>query len=251
MPLKTQSGSTARQRVIAKLRDVKGGASYIYAGKDLSLTFTAAEEERLDTLGRPRHDNYQQILGTGSVTFFSDESDNREPEVNDIFNADDVALNGGNFDGTVAAASTILESALIVTAVANGRFGNDISIELVDPAANNSALDVAFDYSSLKISVSLATDGVGTLTSTYAQIKAALEAIGYVTKLVSFSYEGGETGTTVAGAVSEVNLSGGAGRQMIVTSVNPSNDGALDVKAYAVNFKELVRPIASLHSYSE
>jgi len=217
-------------------------------GNGFSYTETVAEEERMDTLGRPAQDNFQRVLGTGSVTLFSDESESYVPRVNDVFNFNDAAISGTDFSGDVANAAVTLDDALILTAVKAGRYGNDISIALVDPGVNDAALSLAFDSTKLLITVNLATDGGGLITSDYADITALLVASAYVSKQVTPSYAGGETGTSVAIAVAETNLANGAGDQAIITSVTDAADGALDVRGYSINFKELTSPVANLHA---
>ncbi|WP_219508535.1 M14 family zinc carboxypeptidase [Nonomuraea ceibae] len=66
-------------------------------------------------------------------------------------------------------------SAVVVTSRAYGsEGGNDLAVELVDPGAPDRALDVSVDGK--RVTVSLATDGSGTPTSTAAQVAAALDA---------------------------------------------------------------------------
>lgn len=75
------------------------------------------------------------------------------------------------------------DNGLIFTAVAYGAPGNDISIEYLDPAANDAALAVS--VLGTKISVSLATGSGGAITSTAADVLAAIEASAAASDLVT------------------------------------------------------------------
>lgn len=106
------------------------------------------------------------------------------------------------------------ENGLIYTAVAYGVAGNDISIEYLDPGAISQALAVS--VTGTKISVSLATDGSGTITSTAALVKAAIEASTAAANLVTVAIMTADTGSADDGsgivtAMALAALSGGTG----------------------------------------
>lgn len=61
--------------------------------------------------------------------------------------------------------------------------GNLVDVEFVDPSANTQSLDVTITGNYIK--VSLATNGSGTITSTPALIKTAIEAVDGYSDLVS------------------------------------------------------------------
>jgi len=110
------------------------------------------------------------------------------------------------------------DNALIFTAAGFGPGGNNISIEYVDPDAEDSPLSVTGTYDSendsFAIVVSLETDGDGLIVSTAADVLAAVEAEfdGWVTVEIDDSDGGSEDdGSGVVTAMAAVNLEGGAG----------------------------------------
>lgn len=94
---------------------------------------------------------------------------------------------------------------LTYTARAPGRAGNDISVTHVDPAAINQPLAVSL--SGLDITVSLATNGAGAITSTANAVAAAIRASVAVNDLVSVAVEG--TGAGIVNAKAKQNLING------------------------------------------
>lgn len=106
------------------------------------------------------------------------------------------------------------DNALTFTAVKYGAEGNRISIAYVDPAANSQSLAVSVD--GYAITVSLATNGGGTITSTAAQVKAAIEASAPAAALVTCTINTADSGsaddgTGVVTALAAANMTGGAG----------------------------------------
>ena len=110
----------------------------------------------------------------------------------------------------------ITNGELTWTAKTAGIAGNDIVIIQQDPAGNDQALAVAADGN--VITIALATDGSGVITSTAAEIKAAIEADAPCDALVGVVYDG-----TGAGVEKDENvkLSGGL-------------DGAVDAKDFCL-----------------
>ena len=106
----------------------------------------------------------------------------------------------GNLSGTVG------PQAVILTSRAWGHEGgNDLTAEFVNPGAPNSPLTVSFIGNDL--SVRLATDAAGALTSTAAQVAAAINASpGPSAKLVAQTYRG-NAGTGIVQARPKGNLS--------------------------------------------
>jgi len=98
--------------------------------------------------------------------------------------------------GALAAAMSVgaevLNDGLQFTAVAAGRAGNALSVEAVDPQANNAALAVSVTDN--KISISLATDAGGVLTSTAADVKAGVEGEPAAAGLVNVALLGDGSG---------------------------------------------------------
>jgi hypothetical protein len=103
------------------------------------------------------------------------------------------------------------DNALTFTAKMYGAEGNLISVLYVDPSANNAALSVSVFRR--QITVSLATGAGGAITSTSAQVLAAINASVAAAKLVSVAILS-DTGTSGAGivtAMAEALLTGGLG----------------------------------------
>lgn len=85
------------------------------------------------------------------------------------------------------------DNSLTFTAVAYGSDGNDISIEYVDPSANDAELSV--DVVGSAITVNLATDSGGSITSTAAEVLAAIEASTPAAALVTVAIDASDTGS--------------------------------------------------------
>jgi len=96
---------------------------------------------------------------------------------------------------------------LVYTAVYGGAAGNDITITYVDPPTNNAALGVVVTGSD--IVVNLATNGSSVITSTAAQVKAAIQASTDASRLVNVANATGNDGTGVVTALAETPLAGG------------------------------------------
>lgn len=105
-------------------------------------------------------------------------------------------------DNYVAAVKVIQD----LTYAARVPSGNHISIRYLDPAIVNASLTVSVIGGSL-ISVSLATDGAGAITSTAAQIKSAIEAHVAANDLVAITISG--SGSQIQTAQAETFLANG------------------------------------------
>lgn len=122
------------------------------------------------------------------------------------------AAAGGRAAQAIAALTTALGSTnrdLTFTAKPRGRDGDLISVKYTDPSANSQALAVTVN--GYEINVSLATGSTGTITSTAALIKAAIEASPKANALVAVTYPTGNDGSGVVVAMAQTFLSGGAG----------------------------------------
>lgn len=93
-----------------------------------------------------------------------------------------------------------------------GLAGNDITVAYIDPSANSQPLVVS--VSGTDISVSLATNGGGTITSTKTLIAAAVNAHATASQLVDATVTG--TGSDVATAVAATNLAGGSASGLVI-----------------------------------
>lgn len=95
------------------------------------------------------------------------------------------------------------------TAKDAGEGGNAISVTLVDPPGNGVALSVDVDGG--EIVVTLATDGASAITSTAAQVIAAIAEHDVASQLVTATNKGASNGTGVVKAVAKTSLAGGEG----------------------------------------
>lgn len=99
-------------------------------------------------------------------------------------------------------------AAILLTSKAVGIAGNAQSVQLVAPAGANAALGVVVSGSD--ITVNLATGAVaGVVTSTAAQVIAAINASGTANLLVTASNAAASTGASVAAAAAVQKLTGG------------------------------------------
>lgn len=108
--------------------------------------------------------------------------------------------------------------AILWTAKGVGTAGNNISVEIVDPSANDASLEVT--VSTNKITVSLATDGTGTITSTATEVIAAIEAHERASDMVTVENSGASDGSGTMATATEANLTGGE-----MEFVDPDNMG--------------------------
>ena len=106
---------------------------------------------------------------------------------------------------------------ITVTAKNAGAAGNSIKVQLKNPGVNSQALKVLLESDT--IVVSLATDAAGTITSTAAQVIAAINAALYVKDLVTASNAAGSDGTGVVAAVNATPLAGGTNANVVPTLI--------------------------------
>jgi hypothetical protein len=99
-------------------------------------------------------------------------------------------------------------NALTYTANEAGDEGNALSIALIDPAGANKALAVNVDGHEIK--VSLATDGANAITTTAAQVIAAIAEHDTASQLIAAANTGASNGTGKVKAVAKTALAGGA-----------------------------------------
>lgn len=138
---------------------------------------------------------------------------------NSLFASDGAALLMSNFgapDDPAKATANVNpagdDNGLTFTAVDFGTAGNDITITYVDPEADDAELAVTVEGSA--ISVSLATDGDGLITTTAAEVLAEVEATPEADALVVVTIYAGDTGALddgsgVVTALAAVPLAGG------------------------------------------
>lgn len=100
------------------------------------------------------------------------------------------------------------------TAKLKGHFGNTIKIAYVDPAAADAKIGVS--VSGTTITVSLATDANKAITSTAANVKAAIEAVPAAAALVTVANVAANSGAGVVAAMAATALANGAGENQII-----------------------------------
>lgn len=128
------------------------------------------------------------------------------------------ALVKGGIDGSGATAAALTTNLtgdnndIVFTAVTGGGAGNDITIAYIDPAANNSALNV--DVNGSDIIVYLATGVAGAITTTGDELKAAIAAHPIASTLVTCADKAANDGSGVVTAMAATHLSGGAGAEV-------------------------------------
>jgi hypothetical protein len=113
-------------------------------------------------------------------------------------------------DVKATATASLVNQGITYTSNQSGRVGNEISVELIDPSANDEPLAVSVVGDAIE--VTLATDSLGAITTTATQLVAALNALSSVTNLVSVS----GSGAIALSDIAATNLSGGANRGMIL-----------------------------------
>lgn len=114
---------------------------------------------------------------------------------------------------TAAALTTALTGAnndLVFTARKAGKAGESITVAYVDPAANSQALSVAVVGNA--ITVNLATDGGGAITSTGATVLAAINGSATASALVFASLAAANSGAGVVTAMVAAALAGSGGK---------------------------------------
>lgn len=120
------------------------------------------------------------------------------------------------FDGAEAALQATLTTALTgtnndltYTAALGGRLGNGWRIRYLNPAANNQAIAVTVDGQD--VTVSLATNGSGVITSTAEQVETALNLVEAFAVPLIVNIPAANDGSGVVTAMAFTALSGGTG----------------------------------------
>ena len=161
----------------------------------------------IDRIAEQTEFNTQTLLnGTYTEKVFhigANEGQNMEISIG---NMGTEALGDGEAGGSPAVAAGGELSGVTFTAQEPGAAGNEIEIVFVDPESNAAELGVVVDDKT--ITVSLATDGSGDITSTVNEIVEAINEHAGASALVSAAGTG-ETAVTL-GTEPTVTLSGGA-----------------------------------------
>jgi hypothetical protein len=109
------------------------------------------------------------------------------------------------------------KNAIKFTANGAGAAGNAIKVQLLDPSGNDKALGVSISGDT--IVVSLATGPAGAITSTAAEVIAAVNKDLVVKQLVTAANSGTSDGTGVCAAVEATALAGGTAATVVPTDL--------------------------------
>lgn len=141
-----------------------------------------------------------------------------------------VTVGGTATKASLSTALTGTNNDLDFTAVERDAYGNSVTIAYVDPSANSAALSVV--VTGKAIVVNLATGSGGAITSTAAQVKAAIEAHTPASRLVTVANKSGNDGTGVVTALAATALSGGKpGSSDISASLATNGGGTITTTA--------------------
>lgn len=119
-----------------------------------------------------------------------------------------------------------------LTARDAGVAGNSITLTLVDPSANDATLSV--DVSGTDITVNLATDGAGAITTTASDILTAINYDADAQDLVTVTLAAANDGTGVVTALTQTALTGGLDNAITTTGDDIKTAIAGDVDANAL-----------------
>jgi hypothetical protein len=144
-----------------------------------------------------------------------------------------VTVFAANTAATLTTALTGSNNDLKYTAAATGSQGNYITVAYIDPLANNAVLAVS--VSGYAITVSLATDGGGAITSLASDIVTAVGASVAATALVTVANASANDGTGAVTALAATHLSGGGDAPTKVVSADGDGTGQVYVKNVGSN----------------
>lgn len=157
------------------------------------------------------HDNSLRVdtVGSGSICFFVC--------AEEITAGDDLAVAaGGKVAKRDAAVAASLDTGLVGenngitwTARAAGAAGNDLSVAILN-TGKGKALSVDVDGDEITVTAATNEVGEGEITSTAAQVMAAVLEHDTASQLVTTDDKGASNGTGVVKAVAKTNLAGGS-----------------------------------------
>jgi len=129
---------------------------------------------------------------------------------------DEVAVGTGGKAVAVVAASLATgkvadNNAITFTARESGPGGNSLTVTLVDPGGKEKALSVDVDGNDITVNLATNGTGAGELTSTAAQVIAAIAEHDTASQLVKGANTGASSGAGVVAAVAKASLAGGSG----------------------------------------
>ena len=188
----TLTGGPANLTLPGGLGGYRPGTQFVTGGGEIKLdlvqgavTWTGAASGNWNTTEQNWHD------GTNPTTFFN----------LDAVTFNDTAATKATFTTNLANA---VQNDLVFTAVASGAAGEAVMIEYVDPFIANSPLGVT--VTGTTITVSLGTDALGVLNSTANAVKAAVEASGSASALVTVALAATNDGTGLVAGMAATPL---------------------------------------------
>jgi hypothetical protein len=128
------------------------------------------------------------------------------------------SITGGLPLASLTTALVGADNDMTFTSKIGGAGANAITVALVDPSGNNQALAVT--VAELAISVSLATGVAGAITSTAAQVVAAINADATAKMLITAAVKTGDAGTGIVTALAATALAGGDASALTTPSVD-------------------------------
>lgn len=210
------------------------------AGNNITVTFVAGVGNNVAMSAAQVGNAITVTLGTdgaGAVEAADNTVDLVAAAINGIGGGTVTATYSGNTTGITAAAAQNLTGGVSAAAGSvkftdarpEGTAGN-ISVIFADPAANNAALSVGIVGN--VITVNLATDGSGAITSTAANIVSAIQADTTASALVNVKQET----AGVVGAAASANLTSGVDAELVLKSANFGSNEYVQLNVLAGTF---------------
>ena len=195
---------------VIQLANTDSAGRYLFGGSRTdSPPFTRALNILAPT-AQPTSDSLYTGRATSSGTYTGDQSKTYLVRV----------TTAGGAQAPYASLTTNLDRAdddLAFTALAEGADGEAVTVEYVDPGAASQPLSVS--VAGQAITVNLATDATGAVTSTAAQVMAAINADAQASALVQVSLAPGSDGDGVVSAMGPQNLGRGASAAVFTSNL--------------------------------
>lgn len=215
------------------------------AGNSITVAFVAGSGNNVATSAAQVGNAITVTLGTdgtGALDATKNTADKVAQVINGISGVTATATNTGNTTGfTAAAAANLAGGADAVGALkftdarAEGTAGT-ISVVFADPGSNNAALGISTSAADAQgnrtITVNLATNGSGAITSTAADIVTAIQGDATAKTLVNVK----ATATGLVTAAASANLTQGNDAELVLKSTKFGSDQYVQVNVLNGNF---------------
>ncbi len=214
-------GSSSSIEITAQVNQTAQRGELIYTGGELSSAAT------IEVSGK----DGSQVLFLGASSSVTDIS-NAINSVSDVTGVEAVHTAGATLSMTGS------NNDINISDIRPEGSAGTISIELVDPGSNNAALAVSTTTTGddVKITVSLATDASGNITSTAADVIDALNTNSATKNLVhATAAEDGSDG--VVTAVAETDLTGTDGQALRIRSLDYGSTAFVDINVLSGSFQ--------------